>query len=104
MLATGFTTTAPGENNAAKARANKRLIEISPKSRVQPLVILSEAKDLCSGSHVVEASETAEILRFAQDDSRPFLSSFSNIPQSRAVYHLTEITRPYELERLSRLK
>ena len=31
-------------------------------------VILSGAKDLCSYSQVVEQSETAEILRSAQDD------------------------------------
>jgi hypothetical protein len=103
MFATGFMTTAPGEDSAVNARTNKRLMELSPKSWVQPLVILSEAKDLCSGSQAIEASETTEILRFAQDDSRPFLRFFT-IPQSRAAYHLNEITRPYELERLSRLK
>jgi hypothetical protein len=79
-------------------------MELSPKPRVQPLVILSEAKDLCSSSQAIEASETTEILRFAQDDSRPFLQSFFTIPQSTAAYHLNEITRPYELERLRRLK
>jgi hypothetical protein len=104
MFATGFMTTAPGEDSAVNARTNKRLMELSPKSRVQPLVILSEAKDLCSGSKAIEASETTEILRFAQDDSRLFLQSFFTIPESRAAYYLNEITRPYELELLSRWK
>jgi hypothetical protein len=32
--------------------------------------MLSEVKDLCSSSCSVGTNETAEILRFAQDDSR----------------------------------
>jgi hypothetical protein len=58
-------------------------MELSSRSRVQPLVILSEAKDLCRGSQAIEASETAEILRFAQDDSGVFVQSmFTNLHQS----------------------
>jgi hypothetical protein len=97
-------TTAPGEDSAVNARTNNRLMELSPKSRRPPLVILSAAKDLCSGSQAIEASETTEILRFAQDDSRLFLQSFFTNPQRGAAYYLNEMTRPYELERLSRLK
>jgi len=40
----------------------------------QDPVILSEAKDLCSRLHMLKSKPTAEILRFAQDDSRSIWS------------------------------
>jgi len=62
------------ENSRQLTVDSRQALSASQQSTVdsrQP-VILSEAKDLCSGSSSDEQRETAEILRSAQDDSGSF--------------------------------